>query len=201
MTGKLVSHWAKGTWAEGETRLHWYLLPQSIPNELLQRIQSRFNEPGFDVVPTPWLHCTVASLLPGAAVAEPIAMKEMVQVVADCIGLFAPIRASANLAAQGSAVVWDLEPIDSFKPIFDIVVGASGPFLRTSRTRAYKPHITVAYANSDHDSDEVDHLLGDPSCSLHEVLFDTLFLLDVRQQDSCYQWNAVESFALGRFDH
>jgi hypothetical protein len=197
MTSELRSHWATGTWAPGETRLHWYLLPDDVPTSATSAVASRLREPGFDVVPPQWLHCTVVSLLPSLRVADRALLDQMIDWVRSGIGLCGPITARASLHAMGSALVWLLEPPHAFQEVFDLVVESSGSMLRTNRSRTYEPHLTVAYASAPHDRADVIEIVSDDSCRLPAVNFTRLSLLDVRQQDACYQWDVVETIMLG----
>jgi hypothetical protein len=196
MTTGLVSHWEAGTWEPGERRLHWYLLPDSVPERVTDAISSRLDVPGFDVVPTQWLHCTVVSLLPSLAAADCTAVDHMVTAVRAGIGHCGRITARATLQPMSSALVWLLEPPHAFQEVFDLVVGASDSMLRTNRTRTYEPHLSVAYSSAAHDPEEVDAILGDATCALESVHFSHLSLLDVYQRDRCYQWDVIEEIPL-----
>ena len=166
MTSGLVSHWEHGTWAPGETRLHWYLVPSSVPAASVDAVASLLDSPGFDLVPATRLHCTMIALVP-------------------------------SLAAYRSAVVWQLEPADTFRGVFDSVVTASTSMLRTDPTRPYRPHLTVAYANAPHDDAAVSRIVNDRSGDLEQVEFAMLSLLDVRRESGCYRWDIVEEIPLG----
>ncbi len=197
MTSGLVSHWEHGTWAPGETRLHWYLLPSSVPAASVDAVASLLGSSGFDLVPVTWLHCTVVSLVPSLISADRSVVDHMVDAVRSEVAGMGPIRASASLAAYHSAVVWELEQADAFRGVFDSVVTASTPLLRTDPTRPYRPHLTVAYANAPHDDAAVARIIDDRSCTLEHDEFAMLSLLDVRQEAGCYRWEIVEEIPLG----
>ncbi len=197
MTSGLVSHWEHGAWAHGETRLHWYLLPSSVPAASVDAVASLLGSSGFDLVPANWLHCTVVSLVPSLISADRSAVDHMVDAVRSSVDRLARITASASLAAYHSAVVWQLEPADAFRGVFDSVVTASTSMLRTDPSRPYRPHLTVAYANAPHDDSAVSRIVDDRSGDLEQVEFATLSLLDVRQEAGCYRWEIVEEIPLG----
>ena len=197
MTSGLVSHWEHGTWAPGETRLHWYLLPSSVPAASVDAVASLLGSSGFDLVPVTWLHCTVVSLVPSLISADRSVVDHMVDAVRSEVAGMGPIRASASLAAYHSAVVWELEPADAFRGVFDSAVTASTSLLRTDPTRPYRPHLTVAYANAPHDDAAVSRIVDDRSCDLEHVEFATISLLDVRQLSGCYRWEIISEIPLG----
>ncbi len=196
MISGLVSHWEHGTWAPGETRLHWYLLPASVPSEAVNAVSSLLDRPGFDVVPSAWLHCTVVAIVPSLASADRGVIDHMVDDVRSAMADIGPITASATLVAHHSAVVWALEPAEAFSAVFDAVVPACASVLRTDTTRTYQPHLTVAYASASHSEASTVSLLDGGVGALESVEFSMLALLDVRQQDRCYQWEFVSELQL-----
>lgn len=196
MNQGLVSHWEYGTWAPGETRLHWYLLPESVPREAVNAVASLLDVPGFDIVPVEWLHCTVVALLPSLAAADRAAVDQMVDGVRSAVAGLGPITAEATLEAHHSALVWTLEPGDAFTEVFDAVVPACGSLIRTDVLRAYQPHLTVAYSSARHEEESVAGVLASGVGKLETVGFSSLLLLDVRQQDRCYQWDTVSEILL-----
>ncbi len=196
MTSGLVSHWEHGTWATGETRLHWYLLPSSVPADYVSGVFPLLDIPGLDVVPAEWLHCTVVALRPSLATADRNAVDHMVDSVRSAVAGIGAITASATLQAHHSAVVWALEPVEEFGSVFNAVVPACRPMIRTDITRTYQPHLTVGYSNRHHSEASMAALLGGGVGALETVDFSALLLLDVRQQDHCYQWDVVSEIRL-----
>jgi hypothetical protein len=193
----LHSHWEHGTWAPNERRLHWYLLPEAItPGRVVDTVKTRLSTVGLDVVPEPWLHCTVVSLLPSLATANTAELDQMVNTVELLTQTAAPIVASSTLRAHGSALVWDLAPGERFSPLFRGVASACGSMLRTDPNKVYQPHVTVAYVNIAHDEHATAELLGTEACDAQSITFGTLYLLDVFQRNACYQWEVVKAFTL-----
>jgi hypothetical protein len=195
-SGGMHSHWEHGTWGPDESRLHWYLLPEDITPGKVEAVSAHLSTVGLDVVPEPWLHCTVVSLLPSLANANAAELEKMIDAVELLAETTAPIVASSTLQACGSALVWDLGPVERFSPVFRGVVSACGPMLRTDPNKNYQPHVTVAYVKLAHDEQATAALLDTQSCDAISITFRTLYLLDVRQREACYQWDIVKAITL-----
>lgn len=202
MNPDLTSHWARSTWAPGERRLHWYVLPPNGLHHMVQRVQQSVARPEVTAIPGPWLHCTVIALRDSATVSSAVRGAALLAGQA-AMKKVAPFHTSPGIpAVWGEAIVFDLSPSPGLGDLHHRLTHVCAGLLRKARPDHFTPHVTFSYAHASGESASTAQALAGPSSTLAPFHVSRVMLLDVLREPGpefgWYSWNVVGEARLGQ---
>ncbi len=178
----LTSHWARSTWAPGERRLHWYVLPPEDLRQAVDRTQHAVSRPELTGVPGRWLHCTIIAMRDSEMLStsdRQTILRAGMEAVADIAAFDAPVGVPA---VWGEAVVFDLSPCAGLELLHRRLTHIVEQYLRGPKPTRFIPHITFAYCHDAGDSESTTTTLRDPDLQIPSFRVERVWLLDVLQE-------------------
>ncbi len=189
-------------WPPGHTRLHLYHLPSTGSlAPLLEIYRPILAGTSFlNVVPTRWLHMTIAQIRMPAADLDTATRAELVSALRTRLGGLAPIRLTVGPALVGdTSLVLDVTPDRGVTElaavtaeVIDTVLGRGTADIGQHE----RPHITLAYGAGDGDSGPLQSRLRRATGARTELLVDGLDLVDVAQTPPDYRWTTLATLPL-----
>jgi 2'-5' RNA ligase len=196
----LTSHWARSTWAPGERRLHWYVLPPDSVHPAVDRTQHAVTRPELTAVPGRWLHCTIIAMRDSSTLSTSD-REAILQAGTEAVADIAVFDTSAGVpAVWGEAVVFDLSPCAGLELLHRRLTDTVEPYLHGPKPTRFVPHITFAYCHDAGESESTTTTLLDPQLHIPPFRVDRVRLLDVLQEpgpaSGWYSWDVVGSIEL-----
>ncbi|WP_148574573.1 2'-5' RNA ligase family protein [Nocardioides caldifontis] len=201
----LLDHWTsyRPDWTGGRERLLWYLTFEERP-EVAARAAAAEEALGacaLDVVPARWLHLTLADVgfvdtvdptafrAAGADVRRELARRPQVHL---SLGPIALMEDSVVLVAQ---------PYDDVVRLRDVVreAGEAHGLPLADAEEAFRPHVTLGYANTATDQDRLAALVAGEQLPPVEVTCDRLRQVQVTRGEGHYRWHTMSDLPLGAY--
>ncbi|MEU0559401.1 2'-5' RNA ligase family protein [Dactylosporangium sp. NPDC006015] len=194
----MQNHWDRPAWTPGRQAYYWYLTWDSAPlRSLAEQCQSRLQLPYLDPVPLDALHLTMAKLAWEDQI-TPAEVKETVGRATDLCTSLRPFTLTAGpLAGSPGAVRLTVTP---WEPVLELnrQLVAAGSASCLNDEAAFRPHIGVAYCNSNESAKSliarVEPLRGLPTVSVTTMSAELVLL---RREGSTYRWSTCASVPLG----
>ncbi|MFI5906221.1 2'-5' RNA ligase family protein [Dactylosporangium sp. NPDC051541] len=197
---RMQNHWDRPDWTPGRQAYYWYLTWDSAPlRELADQCQRALRSPYLDLVPLDALHLT----MPKLAWADQISSDVLGQAVDNATDLCAAIESFTikvgPLAGSAGAVRFSVDP---WPPILELSrrLTEANPLGENHSSAEFRPHIGVAYCNSDIAAHpviaRVEQLRGLPQI---EVQVTAVELVLLRREGRSYRWSTFAEIQLARF--
>lgn len=199
---------AEDLWPEGATLLHVYALVDLARNHRLAALidggRQALDGWPLTLVEDRWLHITLDQITDRAA--EHIGDAERNRLAAALsmrMRAFAPFTVEVgSLLSYHSGVIADLHPDEPLTDLHQAVRGTIRA-LRGDEAVRYPwstPHLTLAYAHGDADSDEAQRLLRRVRPSHAPLHIDAVHLVDVTADNTAktITWDHLASVPLGK---
>lgn len=195
---RMTNHWDRKGWSQ-QGAYYWMLTFADVP-ELLQRAeqcQDALKHLRMDLVPREGFHVTLLRI-GGTDRVLPPQLQELVASAGNLRAPRFPIVAHP-LAGSRGAIRFSLSP---WRPLVDLhtalsALGAHVGVPGGKPTHAFRPHLGLAYNNSERAAapviDVVSQLRSLPTVALD---ISSVELVELRRHDRVYQWETIQSIPL-----
>lgn len=206
-----VSHvqnhwWWRPGWRQGRHfyAYHFTFEGSSELHGLVERYQNKIRHLTiFDLIPQQWLHLTMC----GVGFVDEVTPDELAAINATVEQLAArtpPINVTfSHAVVRPEAVYLPAQPTDRLVTLHSAVLMAIRETLGDSRIHqlpeqaaGYRPHVSVAYANSNGTAQPIHDALGATTLGSADVTLNELPLLEFDRDNGMYQWTARTPLAL-----
>ncbi|MFI1189327.1 2'-5' RNA ligase family protein [Streptomyces californicus] len=199
---------AQDVWPEGETLLHVYITPHDQDRELAElvtRAHDVLRDFPITLVALPWLHITVDQITDRVGAAIPPAERDALAVeLGKQLASVEPFDiVIGSLMSYATGVIADVHPDEPLNELHTTVRAAiqavRGPGATGYPTKV--PHLTLAYAAEECDSDQVQRKLRNEVRPGHAPMrVDAVHLVDVTAdaQAKTITWDQVATIPLGK---
>jgi 2'-5' RNA ligase len=166
LPSQMTDHWAAEPGTDQQARQYMWpitLGADPVVTETAALAQQRLaGIPGLDLVPPRWLHLTTLISGPADEI-PPCAATVMVKEANDLLAAVAPVTITlGRVLYHPRAIMLDAGPDAPFQPLITALQAAASHAGLTARPyhHPWRPHITVAYSNSDRPADPIIEALG-----------------------------------------
>jgi 2'-5' RNA ligase len=202
--------WWRPGWGPGRKYYTWHFTfgaEKTQGDHALRRLvhdyQAHLTIPGLDLVPFEWLHLT----LQGVGFADEVCDDDIIQVIESarlrCADL-APVTVTLGPArVRLESVGLIVRPADPIRQVRSAIRAAIadvfGPnqALQAEEHQAedeYKPHVSIAYSNSDRSAEPYAAVLAPASV---RVTLGSVELIVLRREEHVYRWSTRATVPLG----
>lgn len=196
---RMTSHWARPGWSPGQHAYYWMLTFPDSPALLseAQHCQREIACPALDLIPADGLHVTSVRIGKTDAV-RANQIKTLAQRARSRLGDPFPMTVHPLSGSRG-AVRFSITP---WAPLVRMhaalsALGHSVGVPGGTPTRAYRPHLGIAYSNRDRPADsliqQVSLLRDRPAITL---VVDHVDLVELRREDRVYRWDLLHRVPL-----
>jgi 2'-5' RNA ligase len=202
--------WWRPGWRAGR---HFYACHITFENQPdVQRLAAFYQEPlaqfpGLDLIPRPWLHLTMQ----GIGFTDEVSESEISRITAGISGRLASITPPAvtfrRPTVQSDAIYMPAAPADALdevrgnthEAIKEVLGPERSPDMNLAQTlQRYKPHVSIAYVNTDGSAlpyVEALHGISDDPVTL---TIHTVSILTFHRDSRMYEWTSAIPVTIGR---
>lgn len=200
---QLENHWDRAGWTPGRRSYHWFLTFDDEPalHDLARRCQQHLDLPQLDRIGISSLHLTLGRI----AFTDQIDRRQATSVAARarqrCAGIVPFDVEVGPLAGSAGAVRFSVAPWGELTALQRQLTGATHDVLgdlAVTDTSSFRPHVTIAYANSAIEPREIHRRVRlTRELSPVRVRVSTACLVELRRDDQAYGYEVIESVRLG----
>lgn len=199
--------WHTHQWPAGERRLHWLVVFDRQPEvhscyaahlPVLEQHQHLV-----DIVPAEWLHLTLQSLCPMAAVSADD-LRTLVTATQHRLSTVAVPRVQLGPARiDGGAVTWAVYPEEGMSHVQEAVRLCSTEMLGAERVAQrrgrWTPHVTLGYGAAYDPADDLAAALASTGLPRVDITVTEVALVDVEQDPNRrqYRWRDIAAVKIG----
>jgi 2'-5' RNA ligase len=200
---QLLDHWSswRPEWTGGRERLLWYLTFEERPEVAARAAaaEAALGELALDVVPTRWLHLTLADVGFADSI-DPDAFRAMGRSVARALADRPQVQLTLGpVALMVDAVVLVAQPPRQVAELRDVVraAGEAHGLPLADADEGFWPHVTLGYVNGATDHDRLLALMDGPQSDPVDVTCDRLRQVLVVRTGGHYRWHGMGDVPLG----
>jgi 2'-5' RNA ligase len=204
---ELLDHWTsyRPDWTDNRERLLWYLTFEERPEvgARAAEVEAALGACALDVVPTRWLHLTLADVGFADSVA-PEAFREMGALARRALAGRPQLTLSLGpMRLMSDAVVLVAQPRDPVAELREVVreAGERCGLPLADADEAFWPHVTLGYANPSTDHRRLGELVDAQSGPPVEVTCDRVRQVQVVRGGGHYRWTGAGDVWLGGGSH
>lgn len=197
--------WWRPGWRVGQRAYTWHITfeGQEQLHRLVRHHQNTLSAvPGLDLVPLEWLHLTMQ----GVGFVGDVEPSEVSRVLAETRTRLAQLPGVAltfdPLIVADEAIVLPAEPESAVKDLRATIREGIAAALGWERVGEdpdrFRPHISVAYSNTDHDTRPLVELLEQNPAERVTVEVPAASLIVIHRDQKVYQWETVEEVPIGQ---
>jgi 2'-5' RNA ligase len=199
----LLDHWSswRPEWTGGRERLLWYLTFEERPEVAARAAaaEAALGELALDVVPTRWLHLTLADVGFADTIA-PEMFRAMGETVAAALAEQPQVELTLGpVALMCDSVVLVAQPPEQVAALRDVVRDASEAhgLPLADADEGFWPHVTLAYVNAATDHGRLLDYVSEVEPVPVQVTCDRLRQVQVVRGGGHYRWRGVADVPLG----